>query len=493
MLRGFLPRIMKIEPIRRQSSLAFLSTILITAIGFVSTMLFAHLLGPELMGGYFLFLAYYGIAELYLDGGLGSAAVKRISEGREQEEYFTAFLFLRILLLVLLLIALALARELFVDLNQEGLFVPFLLTLATGLFYSVGFNAHVGAGNVGISKAGELLNYLVKVSAQVVAVLLGLSLYGLVGGFICGLIAGALVYWRSIRLRIKRFGTRHIRSLAIYSFWVFLTASGYVIFSYTDVILIGYFLGNTEVGIYRVVMQLTSAGTFTAAALQIALFPRISRWSFERDFISIEKALTQALSYAQFLAIPVFFGGIVLGDRLLYYLYGAAFTEGAAFLPILLLSQVVNVCLMLLSSTLYALNHPEMTFRATLAAAGLNLILNFLLIPVFGMIGAAVATFVAISLNAFLSWWFLSREIAVRPDKRALGNILIAACAMLVIVALLRTVMPDAGVFITIGTVLIGAFVYMLILFRLERWMKEELLNIFRQFGLPVPLFIERF
>jgi O-antigen/teichoic acid export membrane protein len=80
---GILSRIMRVEPVRRQSGVAFGATVLMTGIVFVSTMLFAHLLGPEVMGGYFLFLAYYGIVELFGDGGIGGAAVKRMSEGRE--------------------------------------------------------------------------------------------------------------------------------------------------------------------------------------------------------------------------------------------------------------------------------------------------------------------------------------------------------------------------------------------------------------------------
>ncbi len=72
--------IMRIPAIQRQSTLYFLSTIGITLFGFISTMLFSHLLGKDLMGVYYLFLAYYGIFNMIGDGGFGQAAVKRISE-----------------------------------------------------------------------------------------------------------------------------------------------------------------------------------------------------------------------------------------------------------------------------------------------------------------------------------------------------------------------------------------------------------------------------
>ena len=96
----FYSRIMSLSAIQRQSTLSLFFTILITVIGFFSTMLFTHILGKDLMGVYYLFLAYYGVFNMIGDGGFGSAAVKRISEGKEQNEYLTAYACLRGLLIV---------------------------------------------------------------------------------------------------------------------------------------------------------------------------------------------------------------------------------------------------------------------------------------------------------------------------------------------------------------------------------------------------------
>jgi O-antigen/teichoic acid export membrane protein len=79
---------MNISSIQRQSVIYVASTIGLTVVGFVSTIYFAHTLGPAPLGAYFLFLAYFGIFYLIGDGGFGGAAVKRISEGKEPDEYF---------------------------------------------------------------------------------------------------------------------------------------------------------------------------------------------------------------------------------------------------------------------------------------------------------------------------------------------------------------------------------------------------------------------
>lgn len=478
--------------IQRQSTFALASILAITGVGFISTMVFAHLLGPEIMGGYFLFLAYLGVIELVGDGGLGGAAVKRISEGKEQERYFSAFVFLRTLLFAVVALLLLLAGEIFVDLGSEGLVMPLIFALLASLLFSIGYNGTYGTGQVEVAKTGETLGYVVRVATQILAVILGFGLMGLVGGVIAGFISGALLYSRYLGLRFEGFGQRHLRSLASFSFWIFLASSGGIIFSYTDVIAIGYFLGNADVGIYRTTFQLTAAATFTGIAVQTALFPRFSSWGIRGERGAIERALSRALSYALFLAVPVCLGGMVLGDRLLYYLYGAAFVGGATVLPLLLLSQVVGACLMLISMSLSALNRPDLVFRATATGAILNLVLNVCLIPVLGILGAAAATFISVSLNALLTIRFLRRFVEVRFDLPTIGHIFAASGTMGFLVLVLRLLVPFSHALITMGTVCLGAGAYLLLLFRWNRGLKEELLELLGQIGFPRPPLLDR-
>ncbi len=84
-LKTFFSRIMSIEPIRRQSIVSLIWQIAFTFIGFLSTMYFARAVGAEVLGAYFLFVAYFSIIGLMTDGGFGAAAIKRISEGEEPE------------------------------------------------------------------------------------------------------------------------------------------------------------------------------------------------------------------------------------------------------------------------------------------------------------------------------------------------------------------------------------------------------------------------
>ena len=113
----------------------------------------------------------------------------------------------------------------------------------------------------------------------------------------------------------------------------------------------------------------------------------------------IENSLARAFTYSLFLAIPTCIGGWILGEKLLYYLYGASFVEGTPALFFLLLVQIVNVFMYLGTMSLTALNRPKDAFWITVIAAIANILLDLTLIPVMGITGAAVATLIAMTIQ----------------------------------------------------------------------------------------------
>ena len=325
---------MSIEPIQRQSFITLVLTITLTGIGFLSTIYFAHTLGPAPLGAYFLFLAYFGIFNLIGDGGFGGAAVKRISEGKEPQEYFSAFVCIRIVLLAVSVTVLLIAEPYLKDITSSGMFFWLLLALIISVFSSSTAMGVYGTGKVGVYQISNFVDVLLRILFQVGGVLFGFGVAGLAGGFVGGLIAGGIVNFRYLDLKLVRFRKSHIKNLTGFSFWIFLTASGSLVFSYADTVLIGYFMSTADVGIYRTAFQLTSVATFTTLAFHTVLYPKISAWESQGNFSAIENALSRAFTYSLLLAIPVCIGGWILGERLLFFLYGDLIYDGntSAFL-----------------------------------------------------------------------------------------------------------------------------------------------------------------
>lgn len=474
---------MNVDSVKRQSIISLFWQITFTLVGFLSTMYFAHAVGASTLGSYFLFLAYIGIFGMFTDGGFGGAAVKRISEGEEENEYFTAYFVIRLVFTLMVILALFLFKEYFVDLNESDMFFWLVVYIFLSIFVGPISTGVAGRDKIGVRTTCSGIGNISKVIFQIIFVYFGYEAAGLAGGAVGGLLASLVIEFHFLDLKISRFGIRHIKSLSIFSFWIFLTAGGALVFSQADTVMIGYFLDNSDVGIYRVAFQFTTVATFTSYALRTTLWPKISRWSKNGEYRLIEKSLSKAFNYSFLLALPVFFGGIILGDRLLYYFYGADFASGYMTLSILLLVQLVNVFQYFFTTYLDALGHPEKSFKATAISVVANILGNYLLIPIFGILGAAIATFITMSLNAFLGGYILNKIISIQFEHKSLINILKSSMVMGIVIIIYRTIIPIDGVVSALLPVLIGSILYFVLVLKLDPDICADILSIFEKAG----------
>jgi O-antigen/teichoic acid export membrane protein len=476
---------MNINPIKRQSLLTFGSLIAVTGIGYISTFYFAHYLGPAVLGSYFLLLAYYGIFDLIGDGGFGGAAVKRISEGYAQNEYYTAFFILRMVLLCFSIATFIAISPFLTGLQDSGPLYWLIIALVAGTFASItGINLY-GTAQVGIMQVSNLLNTLVKNVVQILAVFIGFSIGGLIAGFVAGMIAATVINLKFIRLSLSRCDRSHFKGLFSFSIWSFLSSGGLLIFTYADTILIGLFLTEADVGIYRVAFQLTSVASFIAIAFHTVLYPRISQWHAEKKFALIEKAIRRSFTYCLFLALPITAGGILLSDRLLYYFYGASFVSGATVLIILLFVQIVNIFLFLQTMCLNAMDKPRVSFYITATSAVLNIILNIALIPVLGISGAGVASLVTMSLNAALAYILLRPMLKISLETHSVSNITISSTCMALFLLFVTYVYPIRS-FVDLGLVIgMGAVIYFVLVLKIDRSIRNDLKVLLDTMNIP--------
>jgi O-antigen/teichoic acid export membrane protein len=137
--------------------------------------------------------------------------------------------------------------------------------------------------------------------------------------------------------------------------------------------------------------------------------------------------------------------------------------------------------------SLNALDHPKDAFRVTAIAALLNIVLNIVFIPVMGITGAALATLIAIAVNAGGAYILLTRVISVEIEYNPLKNILCAAGIMGVFLVVIPFVLPLTHIISVLAIVLAGAGIYALVLLRLDHEIHDDLKNISVNMGVPWP------
>jgi O-antigen/teichoic acid export membrane protein len=478
---------MGIGKVQRQSIVSLTWQIAITFIGFLSTMYFAHVVGANELGAYFLFITYFSIIGLVTDGGFGEAAIKRISEGDEPDAYYSAFVVIRTLSVIAALVLLINFRSLFVDLDSAGTFTWLIVALIVSILSGGVSSGMAGSGKIGILATAGFIENVSRILLQVVTVYLGYKLAGLAGGFVTGMFVGTLIQLRFFDLQFVRFEWRHVKNLAIFSFWSFLISGGMMVFSFADTIMIGYYLKNADVGVYRTAMQFSLMAAFTMNALRSTLWPKVSRWGKTGEKGLIEESLSRAFTYSLLLAVPIFAGGILLGDKLLYFFYGAEFAYGYTTFVILLIVQIVNIFHYFFITYISALDKLKSLFKITVVAVVANIALNIILIPMIGISGAAIATLLTMTLNAFLVKCLLSRIMKIRLEHNSIWYILKASILMSLLVGFYRLIIPLSTWWLTIIPVILGGVIYVILILKFDSKIYDELKGIMTQMNVQWP------
>jgi O-antigen/teichoic acid export membrane protein len=450
------------------------SSTVITFIGFIATMFYAHWLGAEILGYYFLFLSYFSLLSLLADLGLNYATLKRISEGAEQDAYFTAGLLLRLMLFLVAGTLLVIFQEHFVDLRSAGLFWILIGIFGIGTLASCLATGIAGANRLGLAASMSLADNITRIFVQVTAVLLGFQLYGLVGGIIAGLLVEMVIALRYIDFRIVRVQVRHLRSLLHYSLWAFLASSGTAFMENINIILIGYFMTSSDVGIFGICWTFSFFVLYVSTALGNTLWVKVSRWSSDGDRDAIALSLTRAISYALLFALPILVGGILLGRDLLYYLYSAGFAAGFLPLAILFIARGFQAVYLLFYTFLMAMDAARDAFLVVLAGSIANFILSLLLIPLVGLPGAAAGTLAAVIVCLVLGFWMVRRQTPVIFDTPAILRFVAAAGVMGVVVLVGQTVISIQSFWKPLFLTILGAAVYFGILLLVDGQLRED-------------------
>lgn len=188
-------------------------------------------------------------------------------------------------------------------------------------------------------------------------------------------------------------------------FALFTVAGFHLVLNQADILLIGALLGTTAAGIYGVASRIAAILVFGLAAVNAIAAPLISELWTQGKRRELQAMVTWAARGVTLLCLPL--GAvIVVWRRELLGLFGAGFEAGHMALAVLVIGQVVNALAGSVGNLLAMTGHQTVVVRVMATSAVLNVLMNLLLIPAWGIEGAAVATAVTTVLwNVALSYF----------------------------------------------------------------------------------------
>lgn len=289
-------------------------------------------------------------------------------------------------------------------------------------------------------------------------------------GYFIGAFFLVTVFVRRFGLPKFQWGLKSWQNMMIVSAPFGLATFMVHIFNSLDTVVLGFIRTNREVGYYNAAYQVIGAFILAIAVFYNAIFPVLSDY-YKNHRQKFERIFRNTLKFTSSIAIPLGVGGTILAKPTINLLFGPHYEPATTTFQIL-----IWVAALLCIDTAYTFGllssgREGDNFKSVAFQAGLTVVFIAILIPYYGLVGAALATLLAEiggGIVRLFKFSKITQEFNFAPYllRPALASAVMALALIFLIKANL------------IILIFLGGFVYLLVLYLLRGITREELKEI---------------
>lgn len=392
--------------ISKSSAITFFSQLVIFALGIITTMILARALGPEGKGIYTLIILIPTLMIKFGTLGIEAANVYFTSNKKYRMEDIVAnslisgISFGVILVLLFWIVSQFGILQNFINSNQINYFYLWIVILAIPISLVLSFLRTILLGKEEIIKFNKLNIFEAALELIIIVIFLLILKKGVFGGiisYIIGIIGTSLLAFFLIKKMSKiRFSLNKslFKDSIIYGSKAYVANIAQFLNYRLDMFLLAYFLTPTAVGLYSIGVGVAEKLWMLPSAIALMLFPRISSLQSSQRNILTPKVCRHTFFIISILSIIL----ALLSKPLITLLFGVAFLPSITPLLILLPGIIALGGAKTISADLAGRGKPEISAFASLASLTINIPLNLLFIPIWGISGAAFASTIAYCL-----------------------------------------------------------------------------------------------
>lgn len=259
--------------------------------------------------------------------------------------------------------------------------------------------------------------------------------------------------------------TTHPKQLLLFSIPLVLSAMTSKLLGEVDTLMLGYFRTTAEVGLYDAAYQLAAGLPVILSSFGFLYLPLTSRLDSEgnhREINSIYKVTTKWVYIAGF---PIFLVLVAFPGDVLSILFGGSYAEGGTALVVVATGFFISAAYGRAQDTLAAFGYTRIILAVNTIAAVFNILLNGILIPRYGLLGAAMATGISFATLNGLAFAILWKSFGITPFSRwsvrtfVLLPLILIPPSLLIsrLVTLSLVLFPFAGILAGLATVCVVA------------------------------------
>lgn len=240
------------------------------------------------------------------------------------------------------------------------------------------------------------------------------------GGMVLSLIAGVWL-WRKAAPHIRQldgsYDTRRILSTSLPMFWIALMS---LLMNRADILIMSSMVDSASIGIYGTAKRTALLMALLLTAVNSAVAPRFAALYSQQDIESLSRLARLTSALLALGALPVLLAFLLFAEPVMA-IFGSEFTAGAPILSIIAIGQYLNVATGSVGFLLMMTGYEKLLRNILLLSMLINLLLLYVLIPPYGVIGAAVASMIGTGLLNVFSAIAVYRKLSINliplPDR----------------------------------------------------------------------------
>lgn len=337
--------------------------------------------------------------------------------------------------------------------------VPFVRLLALALPFVASFRIAV-AGIRGYENtiyrtiARDLLDPLLRIGLIVVLLLLGFGIVAAGIAYLVGAIVTAVVAHFLLNRLMSVAGPfrTHVVELLTFSAPLIVSTVISILLTRTDTLMLGYFRTSYEVGMYDAAYPIAGGLLIVLSAFGFLYLPIVSRLDADGDRDAVDDIYATTTKWVYVVTFPLFLLFVSFPQDVIDIVFGPAYADAAAVLPILSVGFFLSAAVGRDRETLSALGSTTWIAVGNVAGLALNVVINLALIPRYGFVGAGIASVTSlVAVHAVICWILASRYDITPLSPEALRCYIALPAVFLPLAVVLSP-------WITISAVTIGPF-----------------------------------
>ncbi|MBD3386061.1 oligosaccharide flippase family protein [candidate division KSB1 bacterium] len=270
-----------------------------------------------------------------------------------------------------------------------------------------------------------LLSPALKLTLVLIVIYFQKNLYFLSYGYIIVGMTGLALYSALLirLLKTQSAQTPHsfrslqfpVRELYGFSIPLFTTEMMAMLLLTADTFFLGYFHGTETLATYRVILPLAQLNTMIKMTFSLLFMPAVARLWAKGNHQAMNQLYWQTAQWLALLSFPLFALTFASAENLTSLFYGERYQGSWLYLQILAAAYFFDISLGFNALTLKVTGRIRYIVAINIIAVTANIILNILLIPEWGALGAAIATALSVMIHALLKQTGLAGVGSVMP------------------------------------------------------------------------------